>query len=283
MSFEEFEESRDRGEPINLFLFEYGPSIEHRLGLTDFEQPILFNGLTYQPQPADRGTIKASGTLDKSELELRTDRENPIAELFRIYPPSQTVRVTIYQGHADDPAKQYLVVWTGRVLNVKWEQSECRLSCEPISTSLRRPGLRRRYQFSCPHVLYGSMCQASKAAATKYATLAEPAEGSRKVKVNYTLAEDELRTYRGGTVEWTTPSGLSESRTILGIEGDGNLTTFVLSGIVRELLVGGQVALVKGCAHNMDDCGKLHNNILNYGGMPWFPTKNPIGSYSPYY
>ena len=40
MSFKDFEESRDRGEPINLFLFEYGPGVEHRLGLSDFEQPI---------------------------------------------------------------------------------------------------------------------------------------------------------------------------------------------------------------------------------------------------
>src|SRR5690606_35631557 len=115
--------------------------------------------------------------------------------------------------------------------------------------------------YSCPHVLYGPMCQANKAAATKYATLAAPADGSRKIVVNYTLGEDEVRTYKGGMVEWHTPDGLSESRSILTVEGNGTQTTLTLSGIVRDLPVGGQVALVKGCAHDLADCGTLHNNL----------------------
>jgi hypothetical protein len=283
MSFQEYEVSRDRGEPINLYLFEYGPGAGNRVGICDAEQPILFEGTTYQPEPIQRDTVKASGTLDRAALEIRTDRENPVAEMFRIYPPSQTVRLTIRQGHIGDPARQYMVVWTGRVLNVKWENSECRLSCEPIATSLRRPGLRRRYQIACPHVLYGPICRANKVAATSVVTMNAAADGVRGVRVNYLLAGDDLRTLRAGTFEWVTPDGLFEARTILAVKGEGNVTTLTLAGIVRGLSPGYQVNLVRGCGHNLDDCGQLHNNLPNYGGMPWIPSKNPVGKYSPYY
>ena len=283
MSFADYEGSRDRGEPVNLFLFEYGPDASHRIGMTDAENVITYDGTPYIPEPILRDTIKASGTLDKSMFELRSDRDNAVAELFRIYPPSQVVRLTIYQGHLDDPARQFLVVWTGRVLNVKWEGSECRLSCEPIATSLRRPGLRRRYQLSCPHVLYGSKCRANKEAATSEVTINTKAEGVRSVMVNYQLEGDDPRTLRGGTLEWITPDGLSESRTIMSVSGSGATTTLLLTGVVRSLPAGYAVNLVRGCSHTMDDCGNLHNNLPNFGGMPWIPTKNPVGRYSPYY
>jgi len=33
----------------------------------------------------------------------------------------------------------------------------------------------------------------------------------------------------------------------------------------------------------MDDCSFFFDNILNYGGMPWIPHKNPIGLINLYY
>ncbi len=283
MSFEGYEESRALGEPLNLYLFEYGPSQSHRMGLTDGEQTFAFEGVQYRPEPVQRGNINASGTLDRAALEIKCDRECEVAELFRIYPPSQPVRLTVYQGHQDDPARQFLVCWTGRVLNVRWENSEAILMCEPISTSMLRPGLRRRYQIACPHILYGPMCRANKAAATSAATVNTAADGVRQLKVNYTLNATDLRTMRGGTVEWTTPDGLLEARTVLAVQAVGSVATFVLSGIVKAMPQGYPVNLVRGCGHNLDDCGSLHNNLPRYGGMPWIPTKNPVGNYSPYY
>lgn len=283
MSFAEFEDSRDRGEPINLFLFEYGPDVSHRIGMTDAETTITYDGVSYVPEPILRDSLKASGTLDKSMLEIRSDRENAIAELFRVYPPSQVVRLTIFQGHMDDPARQFLVVWTGRVLNVKWEKSECRLSCEPISTSLRRPGLRRRYQLACPHVLYGPRCKADKEAATITTTVKAAANGVRVVTVNHELSGDEPRTLRNGTLEWVDPQGLVEARTILSVSGNGSGTSLTLTGLVRDLPVGYEVKLVQGCNHQMEDCAYVHENVINFGGMPWIPTKNPLGRYSPFH
>lgn len=284
MSFQVYERSRNKGEPINLFLFEYGVEAPIRIGFTDFEQTVLHDGVQYNPEAIRRASLNSSGTLDKATLNIDTDKDSPIAELFRIYPPSTPVRITILQGHADDVDKQFLVVWTGRVLNAKWNDSMVTLSCEPIATSLRRPGLRRRYQIACPHVLYGPICRANKAAATIPTTLAESVSGARAVQVTATLDETMARRLRNGTFEWVTSDGNTEARTILSVQVDGLLPPrLILSGIVVGLPSGYPVNLVYGCGHSLDDCERVHNNLPNYGGMPWIPTKNPFGKYSPYY
>lgn len=284
MSFENYERSRNRGEPINLLLFEYGGENIVRMGFTDFEQPITHDGVTFNPEPFRRGALNSSGTLDKATLNLDTDKDSPIAELFRVYPPSTPVRISILQGHADDPDRQFFVVWTGRVLNAKWNDSVVTLSCEPIATSLRRPGLRRRYQLACPHVLYGPICRANKARATIATTLTASANGVRAVTVNFTPNVEQVRLLRNGTFEWITNEGNLESRSILSIQAvSGQPTRLVLSGIVMGLGSGQQVNLVYGCGHDLNDCQNVHENTPNYGGMPWIPTKNPFGKYSPYY
>jgi len=283
MSFSVFERSRNRGHPVNLFLFEYGSTPNARIGITNAEQPILHDGVQYIPHPMDRDTIKASGNLDKAALTVRTERDSPVAELFRVYPPSQPVRLTIFQGHLNDPDQQFLVAWTGRVLSVKWEKSEALLNCEPIATSLRRPGLRRRYGPVCPHVLYGPICRANKEAATISTTMRQAANGVRLVSIMYTPNEAMTNRLRNGTFEWTVAeTGSLESRLILAIKVENNIATLTLSGIVRNLPQGHPVNLVLGCNHQLGDCENVHNNVPNFGGMPWIPTKNPYGKYSPY-
>lgn len=284
MSFLNYERSRNRGEPINLFMFEYGAETPIRMGFTDFERTIIHDGVHFNPEAIQRASLNSSGTLDKSTLNIDTDKDSPIAELFRVYPPSSPVRITILQGHADDVDQQFLVVWTGRVLNAKWNNSEVTLSCEPIASSLRRPGLRRRYQISCPHVLYGPICRANKEASTISTTLAESVNGGRVVAVHAQLSIGQIGRLRNGTFEWMTPDGNREARTILSTQvTESQPPRLILSGVVMGLASGYQVNLVYGCGHNLSDCETVHGNLPNYGGMPWIPTKNPFGKYSPYY
>ena len=116
-----------------------------------------------------------SGTLDKAAMEVRMTLNVPLAEHFRVYPPTQTVNLTIFQGHLSDTATQFLVAWTGRVISSKRTDNELIITCEPISTSMKRVGLRRHYQYSCMHVLYGSWCKANKAAASRTVSVASVA------------------------------------------------------------------------------------------------------------
>jgi hypothetical protein len=48
------------------------------------------------------------------------------------------------------------------------------------------------------------------------------------------------------------------------------------------------IDVVLGCNHQLyaadgGDCEGLHDNVLNFGGFRWIPTKNPIGTFNNYY
>lgn len=272
MSFEPIESSVELGEPIELYRFSYGPMNTQVHLYTDGEQPVMFGNQLYRPIPIKRSGIVISGTLDKAALTVNLPASADVPELYRVHPPSHVVSLEIYQGHADDPALQFLQCWTGRVLNCRWVNREATLTCEPGSTSLKRPGLRRNYQYGCPHVLYDTAsCRASEANATVAATV-QFVDGTL---VGLSVAGATI--HEGGMIKWTQPNGMNEVRTIIKTMSGA----YVLGGVAVGLSPGMQVHLIKGCDHAPTGCA-LHNNLPNYGGQPWIPLKNPMSSTSPF-
>ena len=272
MSFINIETSVERGEPIELYLFTYGAGVNQHYAYTDGEQVRVWSNIEFLPIPIKRSQISISGTLDKAALTVNLPGNADVPELFRTYAPSAVVQLAIYQGHANDLDNEFLLCWSGRVLNCRWTNREVALTCEPITTSLKRTGLRRNYQYGCPHALYDPRtCRASKTAATVPATV-QTIDGTL-----VTLSTAGTQDHAGGMVEWVQPNGRYEVRTIIQIV-DG---AFLLSGIPVGLSPGMQVNLVRGCDHTMAGCAK-HNNILNFGGMPWIPLKNPMSNTSPF-
>lgn len=294
MAFTLFERSRHKAKPVNLYLFTYGDGPKSFYAYTDAEQEIVFgidgvgDPIAYQPVPIDRGTYTSSGTLDKSTIEVKIPQNLPLAELFRVYPPSQVVTLIIRQGHLSDPDNQFLVCWSGRVLSCSREDNEAKLSCEPISTTMKRPGLRRPYQYGCPHVLYGPECRANKAAATTTVTPISFTGGVMVMPNGWDTSARKLK-YIGGMVQWTSTNGDTVLRTILQVDGDGH-NTLTLSGTIDTLAEGAPVNVILGCNHQAGvgpqpngDCYPLHNNIHNFGGQMWIPMKNPIGLRNQYW
>lgn len=238
---------------------------------TDSVRPFTFQGVTYQPVPINCGTINASGKLDKSTFEVRLPRTAGIADLFRAYPPSQPVTLIVRQGHINDEDGEFLVAWAGRVLSSKRDGNEVVFACEPTSSSLRRPGLRRSYQFGCPHALYGPGCYAVKQPQTGEVTAISGLEVTLAPGWNGSF---EAAKFAQGLMEWDTPDGTKEIRRILRI--DGNKVT--ISGMLRGLEVSDSVTMLLGCAQTTSDCLNLHNNIHNFGGCPTIPVQNPLAA-----
>jgi len=272
MSFATYETSVERGQPVELYIFRYGAASEQYYAYTDGEVEIQVGAITYTPIPIKRGPITITGTLDKAALTINMPGSGDVPELFRVYAPSSVVTVEIRQGHVNDADKDFRLIWSGRVLNCRWTNREAALTCEPITTSLKRPGLRRNYQYGCPHVLYDPRtCRANKAAATVAATV-QVINGTL-----VTLSVTGAYEHEGGMVEWTQPNGRQEVRTIIKVVGG----SYLLSGVPTGMSAGMTVNLVRGCDHSMTGCAS-HSNILNYGGMPWIPLKNPMSNSSPF-
>jgi hypothetical protein len=182
----------------------------------------------------------------------------------------------------DGAAPEWRAIWAGRVLNGKHVgdgSHQCVLLCVPIATSLRRTGLRRHFQYLCPHVLYGKYCKASRSAATFTTVAASFLNNTLTLDAGW-APDDLIDKFTGGVVEWSAPNGNLHIRTILeiqvpGVSGDH---TVHMSGPATEL-TSQAVRLSLGCNHQMDHCADLHFNIHNFGGFPWIPVSNPIGTF----
>lgn len=288
MTFGALNSSVDQGGPIQLFRFTYGESEDQVLAYTSaLETQTVDHGgsvgvVNYEPVPVERDAIVSNGTLDRSALAISLDVGTDIAELFRIYPPSSVVNLVIYEGHVDDPDGEFVVIWSGRIVSATREGSTLRLSGEPISTQLRRSGLRRHYQYGCPHALYGPQCGADKASATVTGTVASISGNVVTLEPGWEGYFDRAKFLRG-TLEWTPYGGSLERRAIIKVDDDA----LTLSGAPLDLAATDPVDVVLGCNHRAfaedgGDCEGLHDNIQNFGGQPWIPLTNVINR-NPFY
>lgn len=283
MSYETYEESREIGNPVQLFKFIYGPGPSNYYAYTDHTDELTVDGVTYEPVPIQRDNISADGTLDRSAIRINTDMGTELAEIFRVYPPAYVVSLVLRQGHLGDPDSEFLVIWAGRIVAAHREGGEAVLAGEPVSTSLRRPGLRRHYQYGCPHELYGPHCLADKASKTLSATVASVTGATVTLTAGWNGAFTAAK-FLGGLFEWVNDDGLTDRRTILRVAGN----VLSLSGIAKGVAASDTVSVIVGCNHKAyaeddGDCQPLHDNILNFGGQRWIPVKNPIGTYNNYY
>lgn len=274
-TFEDQEVSPDSGKPFELYFFVYGPEATDYYAFTNAVRQIVrpvegYGNVAFVPAPMLREAYKSDGKVDIRNMNIRTPITSDLARLFLDYPPAQTTIVTIYAGHFDQDEGEYPVVWVGKVLSSSRERNEQVLTCSSTIASMKRVGLRRNYQYACPYVLYGPQCKANREAATYAATVAEVNRNSLGLVAGWAPGIPPEK-FLGGMLHWTSEMG-KEYRQITRITN--GLLTF--SGPIRDIDVGDTVYLILGCNHKMDDCRATHNNILNYGGQPWIPLKNPI-------
>lgn len=283
MSFESRETSRSLGTPISLLLFRWAAHSDAFSGYTDadravshqpsgFDAPILFEPTTIEiPQR------RIAGTPDRNRIEFALPRDIGIAELYRTQPPSYVTTVRMFQGHEDDPEQQFIATWAGRVLGVRFDGPQAKFICDPVSSASRRVGLRRPYQLGCPHVLYGPQCKADKVAATTTLFLGLSDISNTSIRIADGVLPNDSQKYFGGIVRWCADRG-EVIRTISGVEELSSDVILHLGGPTTGLDEEMAVDITLGCAHTMDDCLNLHNNIHNHGGFPFIPTENPIGT-----
>jgi hypothetical protein len=275
MPFARREVSRNLGSPVSFYLFTFGNIATQQFAYTDAEQ-IITNpntGITYEPLAIERSSIATTGTLDKSQITIKMPRDAGIATRFTTWPSTQPIRLEIRQGHDEDT--NILPVWIGRVSAIGREDDMCVLSGDPVSSALRRSGLRRPYSIGCPRIVYNAStgCPASEAAGTVTATLASVAGNKLTFASGWNGAKPFAK-FAEGFVYWPNDLGLQERRTILS----ATATEVTLSGLPRDLIAGASVSLVLGCNRTMTDCETLHNVIQSFGGNPFIPVKNPVSS-----
>lgn len=267
MTFNALEISEQSGEPRELYDFQVGVQ---SFTYTSADTDTVWLTDTYTAAQIDRTEIEETEEISRNDLSITCPRNLPIAELFRVAPPSDVVMLQLFKLHVGDTERK--LIWAGRVLGCNFEGVKAVLSCESIYTSMRRPGLRRQYQRSCPHVLYGGKCGVSDVAykLTKTVLSVSGATINFVVPEISPLGDGYLA---GGFIRWEESAGVYAMRAIRSHVGDVITITHPIPG----LGAGATPDLYPGCDHTLDTCNSKFANSVNYGGMPYIPAKNPFG------
>lgn len=260
-TYSELELSAHGGRPVELFRFVHGSTIWTYSSGPEVE----YNGETYAAFAIGRDEIGQTKELHKGGLNVLLPRTCELSLLYLVGNPEAVVTLTVFRLHvgaSDGP----IVYWKGRIVSVEWSGIEARLTCESVFTSLKRPGLRARYQRMCRHALYSAQCGVDKADYDVSGTVA--AINSAKTVLTVAAA-DALADghFTGGMVQ--TPTG-----GFLFITGHAGSSLTLANPCA--LAVSDAITLYPGCARNRETCKDKFDNILNFGGWPWVPLRNPF-------
>lgn len=270
--FTDREYSKEHGKPYELYRFIWGPEVDQAYLYTNAHKDIEMGGGTFVRLPIDRKIYRTTGKAERDTMMIDIPVRSPLSNLFLEYPPPVPVAVTVFQGHFDenDEPTQPLAVWMGWVTSSARQVNKASLSCESTVISLKRPGLKRNWQYGCPYVLYGNMCKAVREDFQKDVLVEDVQNGVPVFAAGWNDPWPAEK-FIGGWMRWRSDVGV-EYRTIRAADA----TTMQFNGVLRDIAAGDTVSVVLGCNHQMGDCRDIFNNIQNYGGQPWIPLSNPV-------
>ena len=261
MTYATIETSAQSGRPVELYDFSIGAA---HYRYTSSDGDVSYGGNTYTAAPIARNAIESTSETARMALEIACDRSLGVLALFSTMPPEEVVAVTLRRLHAGDG--EAVTMWIGRVLNVTWSTASAEIHCESVYISLKRNGLRRLYQKSCPHVVYGVGCTLDRDDFVAVKTVST-VTGNSLVLASMGAFADGY--FAGGYLEWERTTGVFDRRAIRSQVGGTVVISFQIPGLVAT----DSVNLYPGCDHTLATCT---TNQLNYGGMPYFPDKNPF-------
>lgn len=264
MTYAAVETSDHSAQPVELYRFTSGLR-KWLYTSADVAQVVATE--TYEPYPLRRSNFKQTQELNKTPLEISAARDLPFVADAIASPLVGVVQLTIYRLHRSDA--EVTTWWKGRVDGIQFAGGEATITCSPLGTSLKRLGLKRPAQRQCPHALYGVGCDLSDAVWSLTGNLVSHTGATVTSGV---FATEANGWWVGGKIELE-----GVPRFILGHVGD----TLTLTAAVPGLAQSAAFRVFAGCDHAPTTCDSKFGNILNYGGAPWFPIKNPFTGDSP--
>lgn len=262
MTYATQEVSIQGGRPYFLYTFTKGATINR---FTSSAQDVEYLSNTYTASPIRHEGINTSGDVERVQMNIYFPKSNSFAQTYFSPDYSDVITLTILRGHygADDTQ----VMWKGRVINYEAMFDEIKIVCESIQTTTRRNGLRAKYERTCRHALYGDGCGLN--IEDFYTTATVDSISELDVTVSVASADEQIDGYYTGGI----------------LEKDGNFAfirkdvsnVLTMQYLIDGLTAGDTVRIAPGCNLNKGTCVSKFNNIVNFGGFPFIPKKNPFG------
>lgn len=262
------ETSVQNSRPVEIYSFRQGGGAF--LNYTSAEQPIVVGGTTYTPVPIKRTTPQKAKEISQTRLEITMPSDDVLLDPFRSILSAVRLDVTIsrvqlFEGSPAGPSTVY-VVFKGYVASVVFNDEEASLELHPFNERFRREMPRYTYQSLCNHELYDARCKVVEGF-FDYSGLVSGVNGNL-ITVNGASGAGATA-FVGGFIR--TLAG-DNWRQILAQDGD----TLTLLIPFNTVVIGTTMVLQQGCDHSLSTCLSKFNNVVNFGGFPYVPEKNPF-------
>jgi len=265
MSYDTAERSNYDAQPVALYSFQVGPN---SWDYVNGEEEVYLAGVTYLPTNITDNGETMSGEIATDEFVVSISKDANFVALFRATPPSAEITLIVRhwnRGEPDSPVVgTYLVKAAKRTDEVSWD-----IVCRAYTVSLNRNGLRLGYGRYCPHALYDHNCQVDPNAYKVTGSIISLTGTSFNVSG---IVGQVANYFAGGYFEWEWLPGVIERRAIETSNG----SLIAVMGTTDGLALGTSIALFPGCDRTTIMCNSRFSNILNFGGFPHMPGKNPF-------
>jgi uncharacterized phage protein (TIGR02218 family) len=266
MSYDAFENSVESSRPVELFTITLGVTIwRYVTGIL----PITISGDTWEPLAISREATGQSKESSDRQVAITVPADTPIVRDYIDSVPGQTatVRIERYQ-QPDGATPQRIILFDGAILAVTFEGSGkiAKISVQALDKALSRVVPRDVYSGICNHVLYDPRCTVVKTTYRIIGTVS--AVSGRDVTVPGVNAQPDGY-FQAGFIENT--SSVNPDRRLV-LKHVGNVLTLSLP--FAKSVLGQVVRVHAGCDHTPQTCKSKFNNLPNFGGFPFVPTKN---------
>lgn len=273
-----------------VYLYEFSLNGRYWRYTSNSENVIDTIGNVWEACPISDDGVKQSGESSADALNITSSIDTVPARLFMYAPPSRMMEIVKYRAEFDPkpivtditgtsstpenrvlPVKNKLVTYVGEVSQCSFagNPGTASFTCETLSATMRRQGLRLPWQRQCPHAIYDpTTCKLDKTSRGVSTTITS-INGSTVVVASVGTVPNGH--FSGGSIEFVHPVKGPES---LGIESSST-TSLVIFGSTIELWAGMAVTIFPGCNQSPDRC-KFYGNYLNYGGFERLPGKSPF-------
>jgi uncharacterized phage protein (TIGR02218 family) len=266
MAYDTYEDSVEGSQPVEIYRIILGPD-SYRY--TSAEDDVVIDGNTYIAIPISRNKIGRGQEERKNMLTLTVPGNNEIAIQYISNVPGQRGHVIVqrYQ-RPDGVTPEVITLYEGLIASVSFENDAtvAKIAVQPISQATSREIPRFVYSAQCNHVLYDSGCKILNTNPLyKHSGTITVVSGNTITVPG--LSGFAANWFKAGYVEAL--AGL-DSRPIINHSGDvlQLLLPFPFNG------VGKSVDVYAGCPHTIATCKSKFDNVINFGGFAFVPTKN---------
>jgi len=266
MSYRLLEKSVYGGKPTECFLFE---STSNTWKYTSADEDIVLDGNTYTSISTLRTAMEITSEIHKSNLNFTFPKNNTMALQVLLNQSDEIITLTIFRFHADDPT-DFTVYWKGRISGsgITYPSAGIKITCESIFASLRKLGVRLRWTRLCGAAIYDGRCNV---VASTFGVNGLADSISKKIMITSDAAsayDDDY--FAGGFIAVGSING--PLRHILSHKGNA----LKITRSIYNFNNGDSIVLFPGCDRTIETCINKFNNLPNFRGVPWIPSRNPF-------